>query len=244
MYDSLPSTPSSRVLGVGVHAALLIPTYIRYNLSMNDVASPEQLATIKSWLGSGSINIFGLPFAGKDTQGGRLAELLEAPILGGGEILRNSVIPPELKQELDAGKLFPTDKYLEIVTPYLSKPEFAGRPLVLSSVGRWIGEEAGVLQATAASNHPIKAVIYLHLSEEGVRERWAQSQVDGDRGDRADDAEHVLATRIAEFNQKTMPVIEVYREKGLLIEINSDADKHEVLESIVARLYLLATSHA
>lgn len=206
--------------------------------------SQEHLSLIKTWLGSGSINIFGLPFAGKDTHGSTLAELLDAPLLGGGDILRNSVIPSDLKAELDAGKLFPTDEYLRIVTPYLSKPEFKGKPLMLSSVGRWIGEEQGVLQATEASNHPTKAVVYLHISEDLVLKRWEKSQEKGDRGDRADDAAHVLATRIKEFNEKTLPVIEVYRQKGLLIEVNSDAEKREVIENILARLLMLATSHA
>ena len=211
---------------------------------MIDVNLPnDHLETIKKWLGSGSINIFGLPFAGKDTHGETLAHLLHARLLGGGEILRNSTIPVELKAQLDAGKLFPTDDYLRIVTPYLSQPEFTGKPLILSSVGRWIGEEEGVLQATEASGHPTKAVVYLHAGEEVVHRRWKKSQEKGDRAGRADDAEHVLATRIQEFNDKTIPVIEVYRKKGLLIEVNSDAEKQEVLENILARLYLRATSN-
>jgi adenylate kinase len=204
--------------------------------------SSEQLARIRTWLKSGSINIFGLPFAGKDTHGGTLAALFDAPLIGGGDILRNSDIPADLKKELDAGILFPPDEYLRIVTPYLGNPEFDGRPLILSSVGRWIGEEQGVLQATDASGHPTKAVIYLHLAKDIVRHRWAHSQQKGDRGNRADDAEHVLDTRIQEFEQKTLPVIEVYRKKGLLIEINSDTDRHEVIESILARLLLLASN--
>ena len=209
---------------------------------MEDILLAQKpLSTIKQWLDSGSINIFGLPFAGKDTHGATLSHLFDAPLLGGGDILRNSVIPPELKKDLDAGLLFPPDKYLEIVTPYLSKPEFQNRPLILSSVGRWIGEEEGILRATKASNHPIKAVIYLHLSEEVVYKRYEKSQEKGDRAGRADDARHILATRIEEFNTKTLPVIEIYRQRGLLIEVNSDAEKHEVIENILARLFLKAT---
>lgn len=209
---------------------------------MEDVLlSSKPLSTIKEWLGNGSINIFGLPFAGKDTHGATLAQLFDAPLLGGGDILRNSSIPPELQKDLDAGKLFPTDDYLQIVTPYLGAPEFNDRPLILSSVGRWIGEEQGIIKATEASGHPIKAVVYLHLSKDIVYKRYAKSQEKGDRVGRADDAEHILATRIDEFNKKTLPVIEVYRKKGLLIEVNSDAAKLEVMENILARLFLAAT---
>jgi adenylate kinase len=206
--------------------------------------TPEHLAVIKSWLKTGSINIFGLPFAGKDTHGGTLAELLDAPLIGGGEILRSVTLTPELQKTYDAGILTPQEDYLRIVTPYLSKEEFKGKPLILSSVGRWIGEEEGVLKAAEISGHPIKAVIYLHLATEVVHKRWTKSQQKGDRGDRSDDAEHVLDTRIQEFEQKTLPVIEEYRRKGMLIEVNSDAEKHQVIECLLARLLVLASKNS
>lgn len=202
----------------------------------------DQLHTIREWLGSGSINIFGLPYAGKDTHGSTLAEMFDAPLLGGGDIFRNSVIPEHVKTIIDRGELAPTEDYIRIVLPYLSKEEFRGRPLILSSVGRWDGEEEGVLQATTASDHPTKAVVYLQLSEDTVRKRWKVSQEIGDRGGRADDDADTLEVRLLEFKNKTLPVIEAYRKKGLLIEVNSEASKQDVLESILARLYLKATS--
>ena len=216
----------------------------RYTTPMHThLISDEHLEIIKTWLGSGSINIFGLPFAGKDTHGHVLASLLGAKLLSGGDILRNSVIPPHVKAELDAGKLIPTEDYLRIVTPYLSQDDFQGAPLILSSVGRWIGEEVGVIEATAASQHPIKAVLYLPLSEDSLFTRWEKSQIAGDRGGRTDDSDReTVATRIAEFNEKTLPVIEEYRKRGLLIEVNSDATKQEVVENIFARLLMLATT--
>ena len=48
----------------------------------------DKLNTIKSWLGTGSINIFGLPMSGKDTHGLKLAELLGAKLLSSGMIIR------------------------------------------------------------------------------------------------------------------------------------------------------------
>jgi len=210
---------------------------------VNTSLTQEQLATLRAWLGSGSINIFGLPYAGKDTHGSALAELLDARLLSGGGILRNSEIPPEVKKDLDAGILVPTEDYMRIVTPYLKRPEFQSKPLILSSVGRWIGEEDGVLAATEASDHPTKAVVYLHLSVATMLKRWEKSQQKNDRGGRADDAEDVIHTRIKEFEAKTLPVIEVYRQKGLLIEVNSDAEKQQVLDSILSRLLSRATGN-
>lgn len=203
-----------------------------YNLCMQQT----DIATIKAWLGTGAINIFGLPFSGKDTHGGRLAEIFNASIMGGGDILRNSVIPPHVRELIDAGKLAPIDDYISIVTPYLSRDEFAGRPLILSSVGRWHGEEPGVVGAAEAAGHPIKAVIYLSLSEATSHERFLKSLDEGDRERRTDDTEEVLATRYSEFHTKTMPVIDYYRERDLLIEVDGNPPKEEVTNMILQAL--------
>src|ERR1700676_246985 len=110
---------------------------------------------IARWLQSGSINIFGLPFSGKDTHGTTLAKLFDAAFISGGDILRSSNLS-QIKEHIAEGHLAPTDEYLAVVLPFFSRPELNGKPLVLSSVGRWHGEEPNVVQAAAASDHPIK----------------------------------------------------------------------------------------
>ena len=111
----------------------------------------------------------------------------------------------------------------------------------MSSVGRWHGEEKGVLGATSESNHPLKAVIYLALSEPEVRERWEQTHTTSDRGVRHDDTAEVLEVRLEEYRDKTLPVIEFYREKGLLIEIDAAQTPERVMESIITELGKRAT---
>lgn len=206
----------------------------------NPLISEENLIKLKKWLGNGSINIFGLPYAGKDTNGRILSDLLDAPLIGGGDILRNSILPPNVKKDLDSGKLIPTDDYVRIVLPYLNNNDLRDKPLILSSVGRWIGEEEGVLKATEQSGHETKVVVYLYLSENALRQRWDVSQREKDRNNRADDAHHAIQTRIDEFYTKTLPVIEVYKQKNLLLEVNSDATKQEVIDSIISGLLNLA----
>ncbi len=196
---------------------------------------PEQISTIRSWLGSGSINIFGLPFAGKDDQTGRLQNLLDGNKLGGGDILRAS-LTPEIKSYLDEGKLIPSDLYVKMVLPYLNQPELADKPLLLSSVGRWFGEENGVMQVLKEAHHPLKAVIYLIVSRNDALERLRRSKDLGDRGDRDDDDEKLLLTRFEEFETKTMPVINHYRNLGLLIEIDATQSRENVQASILSEL--------
>ena len=202
----------------------------------------ENIDAIRTWLGAGAINIFGRPFAGKDTQGKKLASLFDAHLLGGGEILRNSTIPQHVQAALHRGELIPTEDYISIVLPYLSQDEFLDKPLVLSSVGRWVGEENGVMQALEASKHALKVVIHLELEEETVRERWLALEHHDDRGGRIDDTAEVLTVRLAEFQEKTMPVLETYQNLGLLERINALGTPEEVHQRILERLLARATS--
>ncbi len=195
------------------------------------------ISAISAWLGTGSINLFGLPYAGKDSHGRELAEFFNAPpVISGGAILRNSVIPQHVKEIIDAGFLAPTEEFVEIITPYLSSPDFQGKPLMLSSVGRWIGEEQAVIKALEASHHPLKAVIFLNIDKATMLQRWEKSQEEQDRGERADDAAHLIDTRYEEFQTKTLPVIDYYQNQGLLIEIDSRIPKAEVTQIILSEL--------
>lgn len=191
---------------------------------------------LRNWLGDGSINIFGRPFAGKDTQGKLLADLFHGTLLGGGEILRGSSVPDHIKAAMKTGKLIPTKDYIDIVLPFLARADLAGRPLILSSVGRWHGEEAGVIEATAEAGHPLRAVIYLDLDEATVRARWHALEDRNDRGIRHDDTLEILEIRLAEFREKTLPVIETYRDLGLLIEIDGSQPPAVVHDAILTAL--------
>ena len=197
----------------------------------------DQIHTISTWLGSGSINIFGLPFAGKDTQGETLAKLFSAELVAGGDILRSHNNQEELQHIMATGALIPTDMYFSILLPYLSQEAFTGKPLILSSVGRMNGEQETIVKATADSGHPIKAVVMLSMPEEVVWERYEIAQQTADRGTRADDGNRdVLANRLNKFRAQTIPVIEFYREKGLLIEVDGTLSREEVTQEILGAL--------
>lgn len=209
---------------------------------MKGLLHHTDIEKIAAWLGTGSINIFGAPFAGKDTHGRELAELLNTYVLSGGDIIRNSVIPDHVKALNDAGELVPSQDYIDIVTPYFKSEKFQNLPLILSSVGRWKGEEEGVISSLKESGHPLKAVVYLNINPEVAYKRWESSRLKQDRGNRADDAEHLLDVRLEEFRVKTLPVIEFYREKGQLIEVDGIAPQEEVSEIILRALLDRATS--
>jgi adenylate kinase len=197
----------------------------------------NQKQKISDWLGAGSINIFGLPFAGKDTQAHYLADLLDGVIISGGDILRSYHDQGKIDQLMSSGELIPSDIFMQIVLPYLSREEFQSKPLILSSVGRLQGEESIIFEAANQSGHPIKAVILLNLPEEVVWHHFDKAKDIHDRGERLDDNREALKTRLHEFQTKTTPVIDFYRDKGLLIEVDDSLSREQVAEEIITALY-------
>lgn len=196
----------------------------------------EQIASIKSWLGTGSINIFGLPMSGKDTVGVRLAELLDGKFLSSGIIVR--ALEQTTSQDVTSrGRLMPSNLFYDWVLPYFEKQELWEYPLILSSIGRWAGEENQVISVAKESGHPIKAVVLLELSENDVLERWEVAKLLGDRGLRADDADpKIFQTRIQEYKEKTLPVLRHYHELGLLVPVKASAPRDQVLVNTVKAL--------
>lgn len=202
----------------------------------------EKIETIKQWLGTGSINIFGLPMSGKDTQGIRLAEILGAKFLSSGIIIR-AIEQQTRKNYTKDGNLIPTNLFYEWVLPYLERPDLYEYPLVLSSIGRWSGEEDQVMSVAAGAGHDIKAAIILNVSEVEAENRFNESKVLNDRGERADDKNiETFRTRINEFRTKTLPVIQHYKALGLLVEVNGHQLREAVFDEMIDKLYAKATS--
>lgn len=199
-----------------------------------------ELEKIKKWLGAGSINIFGRPFSGKDTQGHKLAELFNARLFGGGELFR-SLSSEEIERLNITGELFPSDIYMNYVLPHLRKGD-ATKPLLLSAVGRRHGEAESIIEATAVSGHPMKAVILLDISEDEVWRRWEAAHKVGDRGRRSDDAHGALEVRLNEFKEKTLPVIDYYKKNSLLIKVNGEQSQAKVTKDILHALTQMANS--
>ena len=203
----------------------------------------EKIAKIKDWLGTGSIDIFGLPMSGKDTVGIKLAEMLGARFLSSGMIIRAMEKETD-KHYTDGGSLAPTDIFYEWVLPYFGREDLANTALILSSVGRWEGEEDKVMEAARDAGHPIKAAVLLNVSEADIEERWNTVRETGLResqmpvSKRVDDQEHdVFKKRIDEFNKKTMPVLRHYQDLGMLIPVRADMTREEVLDATIDALY-------
>ena len=197
----------------------------------------DKLAQIKRWLGTGSINFFGLPMSGKDTQGLRLAKALGAKFLSSGLIIRKR--EAETHQDMTKnGALIPTNIFYDWVLPYFARKDLRDFPLILSSIGRWSGEEDVVMTTASSAGHEIKAAIFLNLPEESAITRFNNTKTLNDRGDRSDDNDPVVFdTRLKEFREKTLPVLEHYHTLDLLITIDGDQTREQVFADLLDALY-------
>ena len=206
------------------------------DLDMEEQNLIDKLAKIKAWLGTGSLNVFGLPMSGKDTVGERLAKDLGAKFLSSGIIIR--AFEAEQNQNITgSGQLIPTNIFYDIILPYFSREEMKNDSLILSSVGRWAGEEDKIMEAAKNGGHEIKAVVLLDLTEADVKNRFEVAKELNDRGGRADDASiEIFETRIREFNEKTVPVLNHYDELKLLIRVPADGSRDEVYLSVIDKL--------
>lgn len=229
----------SKVLDFSTHS---LYANILLDMEKNDL---QKVPTIIRWLGTGSINIFGLPFSGKETLGKRLAELLGAVFISGGAIVRANMmaLSKSAQRETNNGELVPSKEFEELVLPYLSNKAYHSHPLILDSIGRWAGEEAEVVKAAEKGGHPIKIALILNVSTEEAERRW-QEAINAGETTRIDDRnERTFNERVDEFNHKTMPVIDTYHRYKVLIPINGHQPVEDVVAEAVNKLHEFVVNH-
>ncbi len=201
-----------------------------------------KIARVKQWLGTGSINIFGPPFSGKDTQARNIAQLLDAASFGGGDIFRHNQQDHELQKAMQSGGLADSDVFVNLVSPFFTKQEYVGKPLVLSTVGRLLPETHVVVDAAKSADHDIKAAVLLNVPEEVIWQHFEFAKQDPNRGQRADDTAEALQIRIGNF-AKTSPVLDYYNDRGILLTVDGTKSIDEVTEEIIDALDMLAQRH-
>ncbi len=172
--------------------------------------------------------LIGIQGAGKSTQGNILSEKLDLPYLSTGHIFREMAkektkIGRYIKEVMNSGALIPDERTLEIVTEYLHRPEYE-KGYIMDGFPRTTA------QAEAFENG-IDKVIYLRVSDKEAL--WRLSY----RTDqREDDNLAAIRKRIELFHEVTEPVIEHYRKKGQLIEVDGEKEIEEISEEIFKRL--------
>jgi adenylate kinase len=171
----------------------------------------------------------GIQGAGKSTQGNLLVKQLGIPYLSTGHIFRQiarekTTLGRYMKEVINSGALVPDDRVIEIVNTYLSRPEYK-KGYILDGFPRTLA------QAKKFSNN-VDMVIHVEIPDKEALWRLAYR----DDADRDDNTIQALRKRIEAFHKHTEPVLEYYRKKGKLVEVDGTQSIEEVNDEILKSL--------
>lgn len=175
------------------------------------------------------IILIGIQGAGKSTQGNLLSKKLKVPYLSTGHIFRElakekTQLGRYIKEVMNAGYLIPDKKTLEIVSDYLNRQEYQ-KGYILDGFPR-------TLDQAKAFKNGIDKVVYLKVSDKEAL--WRLSYRNGEG--REDDTLAAIRKRIELFHKFTEPVLEHYRKKSNLIEVDGEKPIKDIHKEIVHHL--------
>ncbi|SEL48250.1 adenylate kinase [Haloferax larsenii] len=197
------------------------------------------------------ILLLGAPGAGKGTQSKRLAEEYDVEHVTTGDALRaNKDMETEYgtpRSFMEKGELVPDAVVNEIVKAALEDAD----GYVLDGYPRNLSQAEYLTEITN-----LDAVIYLNVAEDELVERLTGRRVCSECGtnfhvkfnqpdeagvcdecgseliQRDDDTEETVRERLSVFDENTAPVIEHYRDEGVLVEVDGEQTPDEVFEDV------------
>lgn len=207
----------------------------------------------------------GVPGAGKGTQAGILAEKMGLLHLATGDVLRAAVkqgtpLGLEAKGYMERGELVSESLVVNLVVERLAAPD-AATGAVLDGFPRNLSQARALDEALKERNAAVDLVIYLNVPEEALVARLAGrwecgtcrtpyheqtkpprvagecDQCGGALTQRPDDAPETVRRRLQVYFEQTAPLLDYYRSREVLREIDGERPIAEVtaqIESVVA----------
>ncbi|MDO4016974.1 adenylate kinase [Clavibacter michiganensis] len=181
--------------------------------------------------------IVGPPGAGKGTQAKRIASEYGIPDVSTGDIFRQNIkdrteLGQQVQTLVDAGNYVPDELTNRLVTARLQE-EDAQAGFLLDGYPRTLAQVAYLEELLQGWGQELDAVIQLVADEDEVVARLTRRAAEQGR---ADDGEEEIRHRQEVYVRETSPLIDVYRERGLLLEVDGLGEVDEVAERIRAAL--------
>lgn len=202
----------------------------------------------------------GLPGAGKGTQADKIKEQYNIPHISTGDMFRLAIkeeteLGKKAKAFLDEGALVPDEVTNGIVEERLSKEDCQDGYL-LDGFPRTIAQAEALEEITAKLNRKMDYVIHIDVPKENLLVRLTGRRVcescgatyhvennpprttgicDRDGGkliQRKDDTSDTVQKRLKVYQEQTQPLLDFYKDKGILISINGDQDIDKVFTDI------------
>jgi adenylate kinase len=179
----------------------------------------------------------GPPGAGKGTQAEIVAGRFGIPAISTGDIFRanvadNTELGVEAKRYMDAGEYVP-DTVTNLMVRNRIDEEDAAKGFLLDGYPRTLDQVEELDGMIRHTGHRLDAVVVLTVDPgELVQRLAARAKTEG----RADDTEEVIRRRQEVYTEQTEPLIDVYRKRGLLREVDGLGEVDEVTERIMGIL--------
>lgn len=186
---------------------------------------------------SAHLVLLGPPGAGKGTQAARLAERLGVPAISTGDIFRANVAAGtdlgQLAQRyMSAGEYVPDSVTNAMVRERVSRPD-AQEGFILDGYPRTVEQVGALDEMLAEQGRGLDAVVELVAAEHEVVARMLhRATVAG----RADDTEDVIRRRLEVYAAQTGPLVRIYSDRGLLVQVDGLGPIDEVTERMLVAL--------
>jgi adenylate kinase len=203
----------------------------------------------------------GPPGSGKGTQSSALAQKLGVPAISTGNMLRDEVrrktaLGMQAKRYMDKGELIPDPLMVETLHERLAQPGCA-RGFILDGFPRTVAQAEALDAMLATLAHPLRRVVSLTVPRVELVKRLAGRRTCRDCGamyhiiydpptnaahcnkchgelyQRDDDHEDIVTSRLDVYDRQTAPLLQYYRDRGLLTEVSGIGGREDVLDRVL-----------
>lgn len=170
----------------------------------------------------------GPPGAGKGTQAERVADRLGIPHVSTGDMFRHHVgegteIGRRVKAIMDAGDYVPDGITVEMLEERISQDD-ARRGFILDGFPRTAAQVEALDELIGEDG--LDRVVVFEVDEDELVKRILA------RG-RSDDTEETIRNRFKIYQEQTAPLIDLYRSRGVVVEVNGMGDMDDITQRIL-----------
>lgn len=178
--------------------------------------------------------LLGAPGSGKGTQAKLLTEKLGVPHISTGDLLRAAVaaktpLGVAAREVMDRGELVSDDVVLGMLKERLQADD-AQAGFILDGFPRNLAQAEMLDALLRELDMPVEHAVLIQVDPEEVVARIAKrAEAEG----RSDDTEAVVRNRLAIYREQTEPVVEHYRQAGVLSEVHGTGSIEAVQQRIL-----------
>ncbi|HEY1008808.1 MAG: adenylate kinase [Daejeonella sp.] len=178
--------------------------------------------------------LFGPPGAGKGTQSEKIIKKYNLVHLSTGDILRGEIsqgteLGLEAKKLMDQGILVPDEVVIGMISNKLDSNKEANG-FIFDGFPRTVAQAEALDELLKSKSATISGMIALEVNDEELEKRLLNRGKDSGRPDDANP--EVIRKRIVEYNSKTAPVANYYKDQNKFTSINGIGTVDEIFESI------------